>query len=936
MERMCVVKRTGVRQEISFDKVLKRIRDLCEGDQPLRNVNYELIARKVINCINDGIKTSELDTIAAAIAQPMVTDNFEYGILATRLLISNHHKNCDQTLLDIFGEQTEIPRFLLTCQALWENIDINYAHSPMIAPHVYAFVRRYSPALESLLDYDRDYLFQYAGFDMILQSYLLRCSIPTYEGDSKEYRTTELIDGQRIITRTPIERPQHMWLRVALGIWLTYPDVPYREQIEKEPGLTWDLLLSSYDDQWCDKEFITKFKRIKDTYDILSNMYAMHATPTLFNSGTVTPQLSSCFLTTVAKDSLDSIYDYMKNVAMISKWAGGIGSHIHDIRPSGSYISGTGGTSNGIVPMIRNVNETSKYVDQGGGKRAGSHAIYIELWHGDIIEFIDLKKPHGNEEARARSLLYALWISDEFMRCVQEEERLYNAGKKVSLWYLMDSKKCPGLSDAFDSKLRLEWISDSELDSPDRLDGPDDLGHPDYAFTKLYRSYIKKKLYIKAVSARDIWTQICDITTSTGVPYKLFKDAINRKNNQSNLGTIKSSNLCTEIVEYSDATETAVCNLGSICLAKYVVYKKPTSADKYPFAEGFPINYDLPESVDIERVAWFDFEKMGSIVRTMIRNLDQVISQNYYPIPSARKSNMRHRPVGLGVQGLADCFTKLWLPYDSEQALKLDYYIHEVMNFEAKTASCDLAEELGHYETYIGSPMSEGKFTRDLWEQEYRDSDQKTMMDGDWNPCPYPRSQDWNSLAKRIAKHGQRNSLLLSNMPTASTSTITGMSSAFEPHNAMLYKRKDGQGENYVFNSDLQLTLMQRKLWSTEVRDGMFLSRVGGIQEILSIPKTIRDIFKGAYDMSPKISITHMLIRGTEIDQAQSMNLFVRSANHQLITQMLFYSWRRGGKNGCYYLRMLSAADAKKSQIQQKQPEGEICTMQEGCVMCSS
>lgn len=971
-KRMHVIKRNGTSQEISFDKVLARIKELCnlegrlvEKLRPLRNVKYEMIAIKVINSIHDNIKTSELDVIAANILQPMVTENLEYGELAARLLVSNHHKNCEQLLqLSHFEDDSRL-YLLWTMQNLWHNIDINGRHAPMIAPHVLRFVEINSNMLEKMLDYERDYKFNYAGFEMAMGSYLLQCSLFTRSKSGEK----EHIKENGVLKRFVMERPQHMWMRVALGIWLDYPQIPYREQMNpggyktplrsaledlklRKPDIVketwWYTVLAMTEEEgsdpkadefWPDalngvsEDYLERMKSrlplIKRTYDMLSNMEAMHATPTLFHSGTPTPQMSSCFLTTIPADSLKAIYDYIGNLAAISKWAGGLGSHIHHIRPTGSYIGGTGGTSNGLPSMLRVVNETAKYVDQGGNKRAGSHAIYLELWHGDIEEFCELKLGRGNQEKRAKNLFYAMWIEDEFLRSVEEEERRLKAGERdPQLWYLMDLSKCPGLSDAYDRIHRLGWISDAELaDDKDKWD-----------FTRLYRSYIAQGMFIRRISARSLWKLICKITEETGIPYKLHKDAINRKNNQSHIGTIKSSNLCSEITEYSDKNETAVCNLASVCLNRLVVYEiKPINADKYPFADGFLIDTDIPE---ITKKGWFDFERLGEIVRVLVRNLDQVISQNYYPIPETRRSNMRHRPMGIGVQGLADCFTALWLPFDSEEALKLDYYIFEIMNFESKRASADLAAELGSYPAYDGSPMSFGFFQRDLWEIEHKLSDRATAIP-DWNPFPFDRSCDWATLKQEIKEKGQRNSLTLSLMPTASTSTLTGYSPAFEPHNALIYKRRDKMGESYIINQDLQKILMRRNMWTLGVRTLLMRSRTGSIQEIMEIPKHIRDIFKTAYDMSPKVVLNHALIRGPEIDQSQSKNVFMQAADHQKLTQIEFYDWKRGGKTACYYLRQLPSVDAKKIQLTNTSTapideEEEVCTMKDGCVVCSS
>ena len=520
---MQVIKRNGSRQDVSFDKVALRIKSLCRADldhelPALNGVNSDLVARKIISRINDGIRTSELDTIGAAIVQPMLLEHPHYGDLASRLLVSNHHKNCNQLLLEHFShipgltEQVlENDLFYWTCRALWENIDMNGNHAPMIAPHVMKFVEEHGEKLELLLKYARDYKFTYQGFELAYGSYLLQCSMRTTDG----YQTKELEDGGKDLMRYPVERPQHMWLRVALGIWLSYPKIPYRDQYNaasKKNGF-WDSVLESIEIT-IDNETM---KRIEDTYDLLSRMDAMHATPTLFHSGMLTPQLSSCFLTTIKDDSLESIADFYKSIMMTSKWAGGIGSHIHHIRPEGSYISGTGGTSNGIIPLLKCANEIAKYVDQGGSKRPGSHAVYLEMWHGDIEAFIDMRRQRGNLAKKAPALFNALWICDEFMRTVEEEERRIKLGEKdVRLWYLMDPNRCPGLPDKYDAELQIGWIDNADLDEKR------------FAFTKLYRSYINAGKFMRRVSASALWKQVCEVTEETskgffcGKPTRVF------------------------------------------------------------------------------------------------------------------------------------------------------------------------------------------------------------------------------------------------------------------------------------------------------------------------------------------------------------------------------------------------------------------------------
>lgn len=935
---MQVIKRNGIRQDVSFDKVATRIKSLAGVAPALVGVNCHLVARKIISRINNGISTSELDTIGAAIVQPMLLEHPHYGDLASRLLVSNHHKNCNQRLMEHFAhipglteEVLENDLFYWTCRALWENIDMNGNHSPMIAPHLMRFVEEHGEKLESLLKYNKDYQFTYPGFELAYGSYLLQCSMRT----KGEYQTITLDDGGCDLRRYPIERPQHMWLRVALGIWLTYPKVPYRDQYNNANSKSgfWESLLET-----SSVEFDSvSFKHIEDTYNLLSNMDAMHATPTLFHSGMLTPQLSSCFLTTIKDDSLESIADFYKSIMMTSKWAGGIGSHIHHIRPEGSYIGGTGGTSNGLIPLLKCANEIAKYVDQGGSKRPGSHAVYLEMWHGDIEAFIDMRRSRGNLAKKAPALFNALWVCDEFMRAVEEEERRIKLGEKdVRLWYLMDPNRCPGLPDKFDAELRIGWIEDAELNA----------GR--FAFTTLYRSYIKAGKFMRRISASALWKQVCEVTEETSIPYLLFKDAANRKTNQSNLGTIRSSNLCIEIMEYSDGNETAVCNLASICLNKYVVYEKPVDANLYPFVDGFALNIDLTleetTRLGLPMRGWFDFTRLRETVKKLVINLDQVIDQNYYPTVEEHRSNMRHRPMGLGVQGLADCYAALWLPFDSELAMQLDFYIFEHIDFASKLASIELAKTKGVYSTFAGSPASFGKFQVDLWLDEYNSSDQKTKVP-EWDPLPYDLSCDWEQLSCDVKLSGLRNSLTLAPMPTASTSTLTGFSPAFEPFNAILYKHTDKYGEAFICNRQLQDALIARGLWTKDVRDALMRSRTGSVQDITTIPRPIRDIFKNAWDMSVKVLINHVLRRGVFVDQSQSFNWFVEAPTAQIITQGSFYGWKRGIKSGRYYLRRLPPVDAKKIQLtavgpivepKDEEPDGEICTMKDGCIVCGS
>lgn len=966
-----VVKRNGKKEEFNPNKVLFRIKNMCVLDdseagkdhhkvsflKPLSSVNYDKIARQVISRIYDGITTSELDDIAASLVAPLGFEHPEYEDLSSRILVSNHHKSVNQYLCDHFGISSETldgHGFYYTCRALWENVDQNGYRAPLIAPHVMSFVTKNRDKLEPLIQKSRDYLFKYAGFIKLYDSYLLRSSLFKNRSTGTYYKK----DGK--YQRFVVEIPQYMWLRVALGIYLPCPGnlsedpiMQYKDQydawklaklkktesmdmvekvlmltsgntINDDPVEFWEDLLTK-----CDTAVETEhFEKITTAYEMLSSMRMTHATPTLFHAGGIVPQLSSCFLTTVPYDSMDSISDYWKRLAMIAKWAGGLGSHVHHIRSSGSYIAGTGGTSNGLPKMLKVVNEIALYVDQGGNKRPGSHALYLEPWHGDIVEFLDLKRSRGNMEKRAKSLFYAMWLNDEFMRCVEQEDALVRSGvSDPKLWYLMDPTVCPGLSETYDQNLRITWIDDLELDSPGATQK--------FAFTYLYRYYVKKGAYLKNVSAREIWKQIGELTQETGIPYKLHKDAINRKNNQSNLGVIKSSNLCCEITEYSNSEETAVCNLASICLSEFVVYDEPKNG-----SESYPINTDSMAPADLPKRGWFDFEAFSEVVYNTTINLNYVIDNNYYPIPSTRLSNERHRPIGLGVQGLADVFSKLWLPFGSPGALALDAQIFECMYFSALRASCELAASDGHYSSFPGSWASKGVLQFDLWAQEHIQSDRiRDRNLATYDPFKaYPVRMNWTDLKENIKKYGLRNSLLVAPMPTASTSTIMGNSPAFEPHNALIYKRSDKHGEANVCNRDLQNALIARGLWTVDVQNALMGSRIGSIAEIASIPREIRDIFKTAFELSPKAVINHALARAPYVDQSMSMNLFVAEPSHKIITQMHFYSWKRGIKTGGYYLRRLPPADAKKLQLSRTvdEPEvyGDVCLP--GCDSCGA
>ena len=652
--------------------------------------------------------------------------------------------------------------------------------APLLADDVYKIIKKNAAVLDSTIIYDRDFCYDYFGFKTLERSYLLR------------------INGKIA------ERPQQMLMRVAIGI--------HKEDIQSAI----------------------------QTYELMSQKYFTHATPTLFNAGTPKPQMSSCFLLTMKDDSIDGIYDTLKQCAKISQSAGGIGLSIHNVRATGSYIRGTNGQSNGIVPMLRVFNDTARYVDQGGGKRKGSFAIYLEPWHADVFDFLDLRKNHGKEEMRARDLFFALWTPDLFMQRVKE------GGD----WTLMCPNECPGLADVYGKE-----------------------------FEKLYTKYEKQGKGRKTIKARELWEKVVESQVETGTPYILYKDACNEKSNQKNLGTIRSSNLCTEIIEYTAPDEVAVCNLASIALPMYID----------------------------EENNKFDHEKLFTITKAITRNLNKVIDRNYYPIPEARNSNMRHRPVGLGVQGLADAFIKLRLPFDSPEAKKLNEEIFETIYFASLTASCEIAKEEGAYETYQGSPISEGLFQHNLWGKDEKE------LSGRWA---------WDELRKMIKKDGVRNSLLLAPMPTASTSQILGNNECFEPYTSNIYTRRVLSGEFVVVNKHLLLDLVKLGLWNEDMKNEIIKAN-GSVQGIDSIPENIKALYKTVWEIKMKDIIDMAADRGQFIDQSQSLNLFIDQPNMGKITAMHFYAWEKGLKTGMYYLRTKAATQAIQFTVQ-KQAKAQL------------
>ncbi|MEQ9374173.1 MAG: ribonucleoside-diphosphate reductase subunit alpha [Imperialibacter sp.] len=756
---MLVIKRDGHRESVKFDKITARIEKLCYA----LNADYISpveVAMKVINGLYDGVSTQQLDNLAAETAASMATKHPDYAILAARIAVSNLHKVTSKS-------------FSNTMKRLYTYVDPKTGeNAPLISKEAWKVIKENAAHLDSSIIYDRDFGYDYFGFKTLERSYLIR------------------LDGQ------VVERPQHMLMRVAVGI--------HMDDIDS----------------------------VIETYNLLSEKWFTHATPTLFNAGTPKPQLSSCFLLQMKDDSIDGIYDTLKQCAKISQSAGGIGLSIHNVRATGSYIRGTNGVSNGIIPMLRNFDMTARYVDQGGGKRKGSFAIYIEPWHADIFDFLQLKKNHGKEELRARDLFYALWIPDLFMKRVESN----------SEWSLLDPNECPGLSDCWGEE-----------------------------FERLYEKYEKEGKGRRSVKAQELWFEILEAQIETGVPYMLFKDAANRKSNQKNLGTIKSSNLCTEIIEYTAPDEVAVCNLASLSLPKYV------SED-----------------------GTFDHQKLYEITKVATKNLNKVIDVNYYPVPEARKSNMRHRPIGLGVQGLADAFILMRYPFESPEAKQLNKDIFETMYFAAMEASMEIAKVEGPYETFKGSPTSKGIFQFDMWGV--------TPDSGRW---------DWEKLKQDVKKNGVRNSLLVAPMPTASTSQILGNNECFEPYTSNIYTRRVLSGEFIVVNKHLLKDLIKLNLWSEDMKNQL-MGENGSIQNIAGIPDDIKELYKTVWEISQKTILEMAGDRGPYICQSQSLNIHMLNPNFGKLTSMHFTAWKLGLKTGMYYLRTKAATDAIKFTVEKQ------------------
>jgi ribonucleotide reductase alpha subunit len=815
---MRVVKRDGTLEELSFDKILNRIKKL--GQEVGIQINYSSLVMKVIDQLFDKIETTKIDELAAEQCASLSTQHPDYGILASRIVVSNHQKNTNDSFSHVMKE-------------LYEFKNVNGQHKPLISNYIWQFIQENKVDLDQMIQHNRDYLIDYFGFKTLERAYLFR------------------------LNNKVVERIQHMWLRVSIGIHVNNSSNNNKNEL---------------------------LDIIEESYHLMSQKYFTHATPTLFNAGTPRPQLSSCYLVALEEDSIEGIFSTLKDCAHISKWAGGVGLHIHNLRGKGSHIHGTNGISNGVVPMLRVFNNTARYVDQGGNKRNGSFAIYLEPWHPDIEDFLEMKKNHGDEELKARDLFYALWISDLFM------ERVRDNGE----WSLFCPNECPGLSDVYGEK-----------------------------FVEIYTQYEELGKARKTINARDLWFKILDAQMETGTPYLLFKDAANKKSNQQNLGTIKSSNLCCEIIQHSDDKETAVCNLASIALPTFVNEKTKT----------------------------FDYDKLHEVSKVVTNNLNKVIDVNFYPTEKTKRSNMLHRPIGIGVQGLADTFILMNIPFHSDEAKEVNKLIFETIYHAALERSNEISisikeKYLSQVELCGNTVLYEMKYTNGLKHglkpqhagayQSFENSPaSKGILQFDmWGVEPTPGRYDWQSLKKSIVEHGIRNSLLVAPMPTASTSQILGFNECFEPFTSNLYSRRTLAGEFVVVNKYLMKELIDLGLWNEQIKNNIIANK-GSVQQLSILSEHIKNKYKIVWEMPMKHLIDMSADRGAFICQSQSMNLWVEDPTYNTLTSMHFYSWKKGLKTGIYYLRRKAKHQAQQFTIEPEKKTA-VDEKDEICEMCSA
>lgn len=864
--------------------------------------------------MDNGMHTSDIDVMMAHIIYSSCIYDKKYLKLSSRLLMSNHLKNISH-----FNKLIGKNGIKYCYSALYASRKI-----PLLSPLFMGFIISQGHIFDKLLDGYVNFTTDYNGYNLLSTNYLLKIMKNNFDINifknqmlklfNIDISTTSLQVINNIVQTRGIilETPEYMLLRTSIALCIpTTEEICNSVDFIKNIGNDYngdDIL--QYSIKYFNHNGEKLIDKIMYKFNTMKSKCYTHATPTLFNSGTINQQLASCFLLGM-DDSLKSIGKYYTNCMTISKNAGGIGTYITDVRCEGSYINGTGGVSNGIAPLLRVSDSISSYVDQGGNKRSGANAIYIEPWHADIEKFLNLK-PTGQVGIKAHALYYALWINDEFNRVMTKEYKLKEEGKDYKLWYLMDPISCPELIKSYDETLNTGWVESPELGK--------------YSFTYYYRKYIEEGKYIKKISAHDLWEWVCKITSETGMPYKCFKDAANRKTNHSNLGVIKCSNLCTEIYQYSSAEEIAVCNLASICLPKFITKHKPKCAHLHPFSDGF-------KSKCNDTILYFDFEKLINIVDVITINLNNTIDKSNYPVDGARMSNNKNRPIGIGVQGLADTFSKLWLSWGSETALKLDFHIFEYMYYSSLTTSCKLSEQYGSYDSYDGSPTSYGFLQHDLWDIEHINREDSV----DYKPIKFPVSCDWEILRKQIQIYGLRNSLCIAPMPTASTSTVMNNSPSVEPYNALIYKRVNIYGETIIYNKQLMKILKTMGLWykNKEIFNKIMKSKTGGIQDT-DLPDFVKENFKTAFELSPRIIIDHALVRSVFVDQGISLNLFIPKPTANILTSCLIYAWKRGIKTGVYYTRRLSPVDAKKIKIEDVEDETDnniVCT-DDVCVMC--
>jgi len=909
---MRVKKRNGEEEEVDIGKVVRRIEHICRMETPtqkaLTKVDAQRVAISVVQSIEDGIRTSKLDEMTAQLAQPLALEEPEYGDLAARVLVSNYHKNTTQALWthfttmakrsakqDVKGERLyrEVPAsiermgeelFYWTARALWENRDPNGDPNPIISPAV--FLAACSGEPDRWANYARDYQYDYAGFQMLETTYLQQAS---------------LMDASGRVYRCAVERPQHLLMRVALGI---HAAAHVSGESKREWPELWNFPIRGYlgagESRW---SFETLAKGMgqaeldwqtlpdaRETYEEMSRLRFTHATPTLFHAGTMRPQMSSCYLMQPGEDSIEAIGDYNKECMVISKWSGGIGSHVHNIRGHDAYICGTNGYTDGLVGMLRMINNTSEYVNQSG-KRPGTHAVYLGMTHPDIMGFLQLKKQRGNEQERARHLFYGLWIPDEFMRCVVADRE----------WHLI----CPNrfrkaygqeTEDYYDAKPATAWVEEANAE--------------EYQFTHMYRRAVAEGHGVGAIPARKLWREILEILQETGGPYICFRDNVNRKSNHAHLGTVKSSNLCTEIMEYSSPTETAVCNLASICLPKF-----------YRPGEG-----------------GMDWEGLRGTMRICVGNLNKIVDGNFYPSEKTRESNMRHRPIGVGVQGLADLFCLMGLPYDSEAARKVEFELFERLSYWALEKSVEEAQKYGEaYYRCADSPLGQGIFQWEMWQEEQKQLGREALR--------YPLSMDWEGLRKKVRASGARNSLLLALMPTASTSTVMGMSPCFEPYSSLVFKRRNRTGETTYVNRYFVEEMIREGRWTPQLRAQILMDRRGSIAET-ELPEETKARYKTAWDLPHEALTKASIVRAPFICQSQSLNQFMERPTTKQLNEIYMLGWSRGLKTASYYTRRLAPVDAQKIQVSVAAENGkengkegekvEVCTRQEGCVTCSS